>query len=111
MSKNKFEQLIADHLKDFEVADPSENSKETAPKAAATRRIKSAKWIPIDRIRPDAKQPRKHFKESSLAELAQSIKEYGIRQPIVVEKDQNRDVFRIVSGERRYRASHKTSNS
>ena len=83
MSKNKFEQLIADNLKDFEVADPSENSDEVAPKAAAPRRIKSAKWIPIDRIRPDAKQPRKHFKESSLAELAQSIKAYGIRQPIV----------------------------
>ena len=107
MSKNKFEQLIADNLKDFEVADPSENSDEAAPRVAATRRIKSAKWIPIDRIRPDAKQPRKHFKESSLAELAQSIKAYGIRQPIVVEKDQNQDVFRIVSGERRYRASQK----
>ena len=105
MSKNKFEQLIADHLKDFEVADPSENSDEVAPKAAATRRIKSAKWIPIDRIHPDPKQPRKQFKESSLAELAQSIKEYGIRQPIVVEHVEAQDLYQIVSGERRYRAS------
>ena len=89
MPRNKFEQLIAENLKDFEVADPSENSEEVAPKAGATRRIKSAKWIPMDRIHPDPKQPRRYFKESSLAELAQSIKEYGIRQPIVVEEDSN----------------------
>ena len=46
--------------------------------------MKTAKWIPIDKIQPDIDQPRKNFNQSSLNELAQSIKEYGIRQPIIV---------------------------
>jgi ParB family chromosome partitioning protein len=67
--------------------------------------MKSAKWIPLEKIKPDPSQPRKNFKSGSIAELAQSISEYGIRQPIVVEYDNDKDSFRIVSGERRFRAA------
>ena len=42
--------------------------------------------IPIDQIRPNPYQPRKHFDEEKLNELAQSIKEHGIFQPIILKE-------------------------
>lgn len=59
--------------------------------------------IAIDKIVPYANQPRTYFDETALQELAQSIKEIGIIQPITVRK--NGDKFELISGERRYRAS------
>ncbi len=59
--------------------------------------------IPLSKIRPNPFQPRKHFDEKSLAELAESIKSYGIIQPIVVVEDI--DGYIMVAGERRLRAS------
>jgi len=57
----------------------------------------------IDRLRPSRFQPRRDFSESALAELAQSIREIGIVQPIVVvSRDEG---FEIVAGERRWRAA------
>ena len=58
--------------------------------------------IPIDQITPDPNQPRKHFDEQEIQELAQSIEENGLVQPIIVRKAS--DGFVIVAGERRYRA-------
>jgi ParB/RepB/Spo0J family partition protein len=63
-----------------------------------------AQEIPLDRIVPDPNQPRKSFSEASLAELAASIREVGVLQPILVSRD-GRDHYRLVTGERRYRAS------
>jgi len=60
--------------------------------------------IPIDKIAPNPYQPRKEFSGSSLEELAASIKEYGILQPINVRKI-GENGFELVSGERRLRAS------
>lgn len=57
----------------------------------------------IKDIMPNPDQPRKHFEESSIDELASSIKQYGILQPIVVTP-QN-DKYIIVAGERRYKAA------
>ncbi|MRJ10779.1 ParB/RepB/Spo0J family partition protein [Ornithobacterium rhinotracheale] len=59
--------------------------------------------IAIDKIVPYANQPRTYFDETALEELAQSIREIGIIQPITVRK--NGDKFELISGERRYRAS------
>lgn len=59
--------------------------------------------IPLKELRPNPYQPRKTFNEDSIAELAQSIKEHGVIQPIIV-----RTVLRgyeIIAGERRFRAS------
>lgn len=59
--------------------------------------------IPLAEIRPNPYQPRKHFDEEKLNELAQSIKEHGIFQPIIVKKSVQG--YEIVAGERRYRAA------
>lgn len=59
--------------------------------------------LPIDSVVPNANQPRKRFDEQRLKELAESIKQYGIIQPIVVKKEGSK--YRIVAGERRYRAA------
>ena len=59
--------------------------------------------INIDQIRPNPFQPRTNFNKSELEELAQSISEYGVIQPITVRKIEE-NTFQIISGERRYRA-------
>ena len=59
--------------------------------------------LPIEKIHPNPRQPRKQFDERALQELAESIKSHGVIQPIVVTPDD--EGFRIVAGERRYRAS------
>ena len=61
------------------------------------------KMLPIDRVFPNKNQPRKLFDNSTLEELAQSIRENGVLQPILVRQIGNN--YQIVSGERRYRAS------
>ena len=61
--------------------------------------------IKLDQIIPDVNQPRRHFDESSLEELAQSIREHGVLQPIVVRPHQGG--YMIVAGERRWRASQR----
>lgn len=63
------------------------------------------KKIPLEQIRPRAGQPRTNFDEEALEELANSIKEYGLLNPIVVTKKD--DYYEILAGERRYRASKK----
>jgi len=61
-------------------------------------------FIPISKITPDPKQPRKHFKPEELDQLAISIKEHGVLQPLlVVEKIDGG--YELVAGERRWRAS------
>jgi|AGTN01.2.fsa_nt_gi ParB-like partition proteins len=59
--------------------------------------------IDVNGIDPNLQQPRKHFDEEKLEELAQSIRTYGIVQPIIVQRSGER--FTIIAGERRYRAA------
>ncbi len=59
--------------------------------------------LPINEIAPNPDQPRKEFSESSLRELAQSIENHGIIQPILVKKHGEQNI--IVAGERRWRAA------
>lgn len=61
-------------------------------------------YIPIGSIQPLQDQPRSHFDQESLNELAESIKTYGILQPIIVSLDQNEKV-QIIAGERRWKAA------
>ena len=59
--------------------------------------------LPIAQVKPNPNQPRTHFDESALAELAESIRENGVLQPLLVrKKGQN---YEIIAGERRYQAS------
>jgi len=60
---------------------------------------------PIEKIRPNRNQPRKHFAPEKLEELAASIKEQGIIQPLVVTRKD--DHYEIIAGERRWRAAQK----
>ncbi|WHH57256.1 nucleoid occlusion protein [Petroclostridium sp. X23] len=60
--------------------------------------------IPIDKIKPNPYQPRKHFDKAALEELSISIKQYGILQPINVRK-LGSGSYELVAGERRLRAS------
>ena len=74
-----------------------------APKAYGDKSIFSC---PIDRIVPQKGQPRQHFAVKALEDLASSIREHGLLEPLVVRKSGN-DRYEIVAGERRWRASQK----
>ena len=66
--------------------------------------IKDLTEVDIDLICPNPNQPRKHFDEDALNELADSIKKHGLIMPIVVNEMQD-GKYMIIAGERRYRAS------
>lgn len=59
--------------------------------------------VPIDRINPNPNQPRTHFNETLLNELADSIRENGVLQPLLVRRKSKG--YEIIAGERRYQAS------
>jgi ParB family chromosome partitioning protein len=61
--------------------------------------------LPLGSMVPNRAQPRTHFDEAALAELAESLKQHGMVQPIVVRKVG--DQFEIIAGERRWRAARK----
>lgn len=61
--------------------------------------------LKITQVEPNRNQPRINFEEEALEELAESIKRYGVIQPIIVVKKD--DYYEIVAGERRWRASKK----
>jgi ParB family transcriptional regulator, chromosome partitioning protein len=63
----------------------------------------STRIIPVDQITPNPAQPRLEMREEALAELASSIREKGLLQPIIVKKAEKG--YEIIAGERRYRAS------
>ena len=61
--------------------------------------------VNINSVEPNREQPRKAFEEDSLEELAESIREYGILQPLLVQKRDG--YYEIIAGERRWRAAKK----
>ncbi len=64
--------------------------------------------VPIEFVSPNPKNPRRNFGEADLADLAQSIREHGVVQPVVVRPSpQQRDRFEIIAGERRWRAAQR----
>jgi ParB/RepB/Spo0J family partition protein len=74
----------------------------------APERSKSlgVRHVPIDRIEPNPENPRLLFEESALEELASSIREHGVLQPILV-RPTGRDTYQLVAGERRWRAARR----
>ena len=66
--------------------------------------LKNITYIPIENIRPNPYQPRKQFNKAALEELCESIKQYGVLQPINVRKITNTH-YELVAGERRLRAA------
>lgn len=73
--------------------------------AAAADEKENAVLVRISKVEPNRSQPRKKFDEEGLEELADSIKKYGILQPILVQDREN--YYEIVAGERRWRAAQK----
>lgn len=73
------------------------------PTAIEDKKESELKQIPIDEIIRDEDQPRKEFTTESLEELASSIREHGVLNPIIVTRDDGK--YKIVAGERRWRAS------
>ncbi|HET7726495.1 MAG TPA: ParB/RepB/Spo0J family partition protein [Candidatus Limnocylindrales bacterium] len=68
------------------------------------RRSHGVRVVPVERIEPNPEQPRLAFDETTLAELAASIREHGVLQPILVRPlDEGR--YQLIAGERRWRAS------
>lgn len=82
---------------------PSRPVEQAAPPAQAGPGLA---MVPIGQISPNPYQPRKTFNDASIEELARSVKEHGIIQPIVVTRIGDHK-YRLIAGERRYRAAQK----
>lgn len=76
-----------------------------APAPASGARGDGVASIPIEDILPDRSQPRRHFDETRILELANSIRSKGVIQPVLVRRDG--DKYRLIAGERRWRAAQK----
>lgn len=73
------------------------------PTAAQDEKLSDLRELNIDDVMPDPDQPRRMFDEDALNEIAESIKEHGIIQPLIVTPNDGR--YLIVAGERRYRGA------
>lgn len=64
---------------------------------------KADMMVPISKVEPNRDQPRKNFDEDALLELSESIKQFGVLQPLLVQD--KKDYYEIIAGERRWRAA------
>jgi ParB family chromosome partitioning protein len=75
------------------------------------RKVSGVFWVEVDKIKPNALQPRRDFDEARLKELADSIRQYGVLQPLVVIREEKEVPtgrlveYEIIAGERRWRAA------
>ena len=100
------EALFADSVPVTREVKPAETAVKAAKKSAEkVEPAETVQYISIHDVKPNANQPRKVFDEEKIAELAASIKENGIIQPLIVRKKGKG--YEIVAGERRWRASVK----
>lgn len=81
------------------VAAPAANPSALYPSEGGATRV------PVEKIRPNHLQPRRHFEPEALTELATSIKQHGLAQPIVVSYDLATRSYELIAGERRWRAT------
>ena len=94
-------QKIKKERQKIEVAEEQAQESSPAESAAAVAK-NSVVNISIDKLKASIYQPRKIFDEDSLNELADSIKEHGLLEPLIVKKSE--DIYEIICGERRFRA-------
>lgn len=85
-----------------------ENRLNVARRNINQKGVKNITYIKIDSIKPNPYQPRKNFKMQSLGELCESIKQYGVLQPINVRQI-SKGKYELVSGERRLRAARQAN--
>ena len=96
--------LFSDTEEAYENAAKQPISSADVPDAPLPEDIKGLTEVNIDLVRPNPNQPRKHFDEDALRELADSIKKHGMIMPIVVNNMED-GKYMIIAGERRYRAA------
>lgn len=83
------------------------SSKKVEPKVKQekTEKLEGETIVNITKVEPNREQPRKNFDEDALEELAESIKQFGLLQPILVQD--RKSYYEIIAGERRWRAAKK----
>ena len=87
--------------KGLDILIPAETKK---PISAESNKMTNAEtMVKITKVEPNREQPRKNFDEDALQELADSIKQFGLLQPILVQD--RKDYYEIIAGERRWRAA------
>lgn len=84
------------------ITEKIDNNQEKEVKASEDN-VSRETYVNINKIEPNRTQPRKHFEEDALQELADSIKQHGVIQPLIVQKREKS--YEIIAGERRWRAS------
>lgn len=84
---------------------PNKVSVKTTPEATGESNEKAVEgiFVNINKVEPNREQPRKNFDEDTLVELSESIKQFGVLQPLLVQD--RKDYYEIVAGERRWRAA------
>jgi ParB family chromosome partitioning protein len=75
----------------------------TKPTVKKDEKVVEGILVNINKVEPNREQPRKNFDEDALLELAESIKQFGVLQPLLVQ--QKDDYYEIIAGERRWRAA------
>lgn len=81
---------------------------DSAAESNAIEQSRGQKKVPVEFVRPNPKNPRRSFTNDTLDELAESIRQKGIIQPIVVRTNTNLpDIYEIIAGERRWRAAQR----
>src|SRR6266478_2539045 len=77
---------------------------------SAPERARNQRRVPIEFLRPNPRNPRRNYPEAELDELAASIKEHGIIQPVIVRSLHGaKDAYEIIAGERRWRAAQRAA--
>ena len=88
----------------IQIQSPKKAASEPKQSAVVEKVVKKEEvMLKITEIEPNREQPRKSFDEDSLLELAESIKQFGVIQPLIVQKKD--DYYEIIAGERRWRAA------
>jgi ParB family transcriptional regulator, chromosome partitioning protein len=81
-----------------------------AETTATPERARNQRRVPIEYLRPNPRNPRRNYSDAELDELAASIKERGIIQPVVVRSVRGaKDAYEIIAGERRWRAAQRAA--
>lgn len=97
------EKSTEDKPKTSKIEKGKETQKIKKAEPASDNSKKAELMVKISKVEPNLNQPRKQFDEDSLMELAESIKQYGVLQPLLVSD--KKDYYEIIAGERRWRAA------